>query len=76
MALAILQQETVLSLNLCSVVWKALAQERADGADLAGFDEAVQHSLVKLEHIEAEVRLIRIFTTCHTPFPLFYHVVV
>jgi hypothetical protein len=42
MAMALLQKETVISLSLCSVFWKQLVQQPADGADLAGFDDAVR----------------------------------
>ena len=44
MAMALLQKETVISLSLCSVFWKQLVQQPADGADLAGFDDAVRSS--------------------------------
>jgi len=53
-AIALLQKETVLSLNLCSVVWKQLVQQPAYKSDLAGFDEMVMQSLEKIEHIEDE----------------------
>jgi len=53
-AIALLEKETVLSLNLCSVIWKQLVQQPADASDLAGFDEAVCQSLQKIEHIEDE----------------------
>ena len=51
MAIALLQKETVLGLNLCSVVWKQLVQQTADASDLAAFDEMVNQSLYKIEHI-------------------------
>ena len=54
MAIALLQKETVLGLNLCSVVWKQLVQQTADASDLAAFDEMVNQSLYKIEHIEDE----------------------
>ena len=53
-AIALLQKETVLSLNLCSVVWKQLVQQPTDAADLAGFDQMVNQSLHKIKHIEEE----------------------
>jgi len=54
MAMSLLQKETVVSLSLCSVFWKQLVQQVADSTDLAGFDEAVCSSLLKIEHIEDE----------------------
>ena len=45
---------SVLSLNLCSVIWKQLVQQASDATDLAGFDEMVMQSLTKIEHIEDE----------------------
>ena len=53
-AIALLQKETVLSLNLCSVVWKQLVQETADASDLAAFDQMVCQSLHKIKHIDEE----------------------
>lgn len=40
MAISLLQKETVLGIDLCSVVWKQLVQQAAEGADLAAFDES------------------------------------
>jgi len=54
MAMSLLQKETTISLSLCSVVWKQLVQQAADTSDLAGFDEMVNNSLFKIEHIEDE----------------------
>ena len=53
-AMALLQKETVLSLNLCSVVWKQLVQSPRDASDLAGFDEMACQSLLKMADCEAE----------------------
>ena len=53
-AIALLQKETILSLSLCSVIWKQLVQQANDASDLAGFDEMVCQSLQKIEHIEDE----------------------
>ena len=53
-AIALLQKETVLSLNLCSVVWKQLVQQQSDESDLAAFDQMVCQSLHKIKHIEDE----------------------
>jgi len=54
MGIALLQKETVLGLNLCSVIWKQLVQQVADATDLAAFDEMVCQSLIKIENIENE----------------------
>ena len=56
-AIALLQKETVLSLNICSVFWKQLVQQQADDSDLAAFDEMVCHSLKKIEKIDEEARM-------------------
>lgn len=53
-AFALMQKETVLTLSLCSVVWKQLVQEPLDTQDLAGFDESVMNSLEQIEHIDRE----------------------
>jgi len=53
-AIALLEKEAVLSLNLCSVFWKQLVQQQPDASDLAAFDDAVCQSLKKIEHIEDE----------------------
>ena len=53
-AIALLETETVLSLNVCSVFWKQLVQQQPDASDLAAFDDAVCQSLKKIEHIEEE----------------------
>ena len=39
MGISLLQKETVLGINLCSVIWKQLVQQDADASDLAAFDE-------------------------------------
>ena len=52
--MALLQQDTVLSLNLCSVVWKQLVQSAPDHTDLAGYDEMACQSLLKMADCEAE----------------------
>jgi len=54
MGISLLQKDTVLGINLCSVFWKQLVQELADATDLAAFDEMVCQSLQKIEHIENE----------------------
>ena len=39
MGISLLQKETVLGINVCSVVWKQLVQQMAEATDLAAFDE-------------------------------------
>jgi E3 ubiquitin-protein ligase HERC2 len=51
---ALLQKETVVTLSLCSVVWKQLVHEPLDVHDLTGFDEMMAQSLTKLEDIHLE----------------------
>ena len=53
-AICLLQKETVLSLNLCSVLWKQLVQQPRTATDLEAFDERVCHSLYKIRDIEDE----------------------
>jgi len=54
MGISLLQKDTVLGINLCSVFWKQLVQEIANDSDLASFDEMVCQSLKKIEHIDDE----------------------
>ena len=58
MAIALLQKETVLSLNLCSAFWKQLVQQDLDASDLAAFDEMVCQSLCALGSRPLELWLI------------------